>query len=541
MKDLTSLSNKAGKETITESILRIVTGVFMLSVMVFLTIVSVLHTTKIEYVDGEREKAVFYDDKVILNLFLLVIGIVFFFVIRPYLKKFSFKGEVTFISLWTIFLGLIWVFSSQTAVADDSGWVTNTALQFSQGDYSAFEQDYFRYYPYQLGYVFFNEILMRIFSVFGEIEKFLFLEVINVFLLVASYISIMLINRKIFKNEMVQHFTVLFLMFSFQPIIYTGFLYGIIPGLAFALYAIYFEIMYLKESKIQYGILSAVLIALAVMVKNNYMIILVAMVLVASATLLRRKKFILDGLYIVIACVLALSINPAVKGMYEHRSGADLGDGIPKICWFAMGLSESSMAPGWYNSSCTVANFQYAGHDADIATETAKDIIKERLEYFSENPDIRKDFFFKKVTSQWNETSYESTWINKVQGSYQERGEIANKVLYVKEDKVKRFMDIHTQLIFVAVLAGIISCLGKRNIYKIIFPLIILGGFLFHFLSEGKSQYILPYFVFMAAFAPYGMFCICEFLQKGFAPVDKKFGITYKLQCVVNKVRDLDQ
>ena len=43
-----------------------------------------------------------------------------------------------------------------------------------------------------------------------------------------------------------------------------------------------------------------------------------------------------------------------------------------------------------------------------------------------------------------------------------------------------------------------------RNFLAVFFPLIILGGILYHLLGEAKSQYAVPYFIMMTGFAGYG-------------------------------------
>ena len=66
-------------------------------------------------------------------------------------------------------------------------------------------------------------------------------------------------------------------------------------------------------------------------------------------------------------------------------------------------------------------------------------------------------------------------------------------------------MDIFTQFIYAAALIGIISLFKRRDVMLCILPITVLGGFLYHMLSEGKSQYILPYYIILTAFAAVGV------------------------------------
>jgi hypothetical protein len=95
-------------------------------------------------------------------------------------------------------------------------------------------------------------------------------------------------------------------------------------------------------------------------------------------------------------------------------------------------------------------------------------------------------------------------------------------------------MDVYTQLIFVAVLIGLLACLRNKNFLSIALPLIILGGMLYHLISEAKSQYSMPYFILMVGFAAYGICIAYDFAVKRFG--DKE--IFRKIRNLPNKKGD---
>ena len=70
---------------------------------------------------------------------------------------------------------------------------------------------------------------------------------------------------------------------------------------------------------------------------------------------------------------------------------------------------------------------------------------------------------------------------------------------------MKRYMDKYAQVIFVGVLAGVISSFRRKRLLELFFPLVILGGMLFHLMSEAKSQYAIPYFILMSGYAALGI------------------------------------
>ncbi|MBQ8960769.1 MAG: hypothetical protein IJ071_06075 [Ruminococcus sp.] len=506
---------------------RWVIGVLMIFIMAVLTAASLLHTTGMEIV-GEGmgydtsvnrlrqglEVVIYYNDNIFSNIFWLAFGLIACWIVMPLMKKIPLWAELVFIGLWTAVLSYIWIHSSMCAPSEDSGMVTSASWAFAHDDFSALTGDerYFKNYSFQLGYVLFNEIIIRIAEVFGPLEDLLVLEVMNGVFLALAYVGIVLINDTVFADKRIRHITVFLLTFSAAPVIFTTFIYGIIPGFCFAVWAIYFEILFLRSEKlpkmILFGLLSAFCITIAVMIKSNNLIGLVAVCGVAFVGLFKEKRLIPNIAYIVCAVVMAVSISPIVKSSYESRSGADLGEAVPFVSWFALGMNEPSFietAPGWYNYGSTVSNFEVHGFDPDAAGEASKENIKERLKYFSENTQYRNDFFYNKFVSQWNETSYQSIWNNKVRYHYEEMHALANWACNDHEQGVKRYMDIIAQLVFFAVLFGLIFALRDKNFLALVFPLVILGGVLYHMLAEAKSQYAMPYYILMIGFAGYGL------------------------------------
>lgn len=67
-----------------------------------------------------------------------------------------------------------------------------------------------------------------------------------------------------------------------------------------------------------------------------------------------------------------------------------------------MGLNEpilSGLAPGWYNHTYTISNFEDNNFDASEASKDSVANIEERLGYFMSNPQYTNDFFYEKTVS----------------------------------------------------------------------------------------------------------------------------------------------
>lgn len=511
------------KENFFMSFCRTFIAIIVLIFMAVLTFSSLFFTTGMEIVKAEDvqdsaiyrmkeslEWVVYYSDSFFGNIIWLVICIAACFFVLPLMKRLTLSQKLVAIVTWTLYLGIFWVYSSMSAPSEDSYMVTWASSEFAKNNFDLLNDRYFSNYSYQLGYVFFNEILIRIGNSLGKPKNLIYLEIVNVIMLAAAYVGIILINKRIFKDHRVCDLTVLLLAFAAQPIIFSVFLYGIIPGITFAVYAVLFMVIYLQTDKFRYAVPSAVFMALAVMTKSNNNIVLVSLVIMTFAAMLKRKKFVRDIAYLALTLALSLSISPAICNMYENRSGVELGDSVPYVSWFALGLNEADNAPGWYNGGYTVGAMERSDFNAKEASKESIGEIKKRINYFSENPQYRHDFFYKKFVSQWNETSYQSIWNNIVRRKYKEPGKLASWICGNGQKGVKRYMDIYAQLIFAAVFIGIISCLKNKNFLSVTFPLIILGGMMYHLLAESKSQYAMPYFILMIGFAAYGLMVIYD-------------------------------
>ena len=532
-----------------EKICQYAISLVVLAFLAFLSLTSLMHTTGMEviregggietcvYSIKERiESVIYYNDSFYMNIIYFIISAALCFIIIPRSKKIPVWSMALFITIWTIVFGTIWVYSSQVLPSEDSGVVLNASVLAAQNDFSFLkDSDYFRNYSFQLGYVFFDEILIRIHNIFAPFTTALFLEVLNVVYLAFIYCALILLNKELFNDNRICAITTLIFALSPAPLVFSVFVYGVIPGLMFAVWAFYFEIKYLRTDRLRFAAIAAIFIAIAIMIKSNYLIFLIAMIMVIAIKFVSRKNFIANASFVIIAVVLSTSISPVVKYSYEKRSNIELGDSIPYASWIAMGLNETDLAPGWYNAAYTVFNFSDNNGDAKKAGKASKEDIKERVSYFAKNPQYADDFLYLKTVSQWNETSYQSLWNNQVRFQYKDKGKIANYICGNGEKSAKKWMDIIAQFVFISSSIGLLFCIKNKNVLTLILPITVFGGFLYHTISEGKSQYIMPYYILLLGFAAYGICMLYDKMSGQFKkrPVlERMFTVTDKSEKV---------
>ncbi|MDE6086842.1 MAG: hypothetical protein K2G25_00465, partial [Oscillospiraceae bacterium] len=174
------------------AIFRMVIAVFMLFALGTLIMQAFTATTGMEiilddadvvssvvqYIRKEWESVIYYQDNVLANLVFLVVGFFLLWCIKP--RRLPLWIESLVIAIWTIALGVLWVRTSQVSPTADSSTVSSAAMNFAKDNYQAITGDdrYFRNYSFQLGFVFFEEILIRIveFITKKEVNNLIFIQ-----------------------------------------------------------------------------------------------------------------------------------------------------------------------------------------------------------------------------------------------------------------------------------------------------------------------------------------------------------------------------
>ena len=482
----------------------------MLGFMAVLAVLSLLGTYSVTTGGGEGEVLSYGKDNVLLNLLLTAVFLTLLFFASRLFEKVSAKKVTVVLLTWTAILSSAFVCSAKLQPSQDAYIINFFATQAAKGDYSYYHE-YFRFFPYQLGFALYEEIFYRLFFFLlpSAPEGFagLAMQLLNVLYTAVIFFTLVKISGQIFKSERVEKITALLLFFCFQPMLFATFIYGNTPSLCFAVLSVWMYLRFAENEGTGYAVLCIVFICLAALLKLNTLICVVAIGIVWLISIIKKPSFRSAALLaLMIASVLLL--KPLPQKYYEAKMGEELGKGIPQSGWLAMGLHEGQSGPGWYDPTYTATNFITSDYDPKISGAEAKKAISERLSEFAAVPGDALRFFGKKLGSQWNEPSYESLWLNQVNKSYSSSGKLYELICKDHAETVFAFMNIFQQAVFIAFTAGLLRLLKKREINAVLLPLVILGAFLYHLLFEAKSQYALGYFLLMIPTAAYGIDCI---------------------------------
>ena len=493
--------------------------------MLYLFLSSMMSTADMSTANEMKEMITFEEDSLGLNVLLLLaflfVGGIFTLTVRRlgWLDKLPPRKLAFAVWLWVVLAGSAWVLMSMSSPTHDSLIVTRAGVAAALDEMKYLQEDYFMRFPFQSGYVLWTELWARLFDL--NHKNYIILEMINVICLAFGEWALVLTADRLFRRREVTMVTAIMLCLFIQPMIFSTFLYGNIPGFCFACLAIYLFTEYLARDRWGWLAGAGACLLVSITLKLNNMILLVAMCIILLAHLLRGKP-LRRALALILLCAAIIPLSNAPQWYYEKRLDKELGEGIPMTSWLAMGLNESLIAPGWYNGKYTVTNFHAVDMDTDAASERSKEEIRKRLEHFREDPEDARGFFEEKILSQWNETTFQSIWTNQVRGQFMSRVGFAKYACEEEEGKVKAVMDLGVQFIYFGMLAAAIYLLfeqiNKKETRRAVepalylIPLIFLGGFLYHALFEAKSQYVITYVTLMIPYAAWG---ICRLFSDG--------------------------
>lgn len=474
-----------------------IVAILCTAIIGFLLIASLFFTTEIS--SNTLEIAVYHRDNVVIHI-VCIVGICIIIMKTVRMENLQSNKLRNISLLYTTVSGYILIIIANVIPGADQLNVLSCAYQMVNGDYSCLQTGgYLSYYPHQLGLAGYFSLYMLI---AGD-KSYMLIQFFNVIALVVTQYCLYSICDMIFKNERTKHLAMI-MMPLFTPLLfYVVFVYGTIVGLMFSMAAIFFEYRFFQSRKPLDGILSAVFIALGVLLRNNYLIVLIAMVLFYFMdTVLEKSR--LSILILCAAILLSWGSGKAIRLVYSFASGIEATGSVPATAFIAMGLQEGSKAPGWYNEY-TIRLFKECGYDTELTSAEARKNITESLKAFASNPKNAVKFFYYKITSMWNDPTFQGFWIIEVRDNKLEGSNFGRSM---KEGKLRHaltgLMNIYQSIVLFGVLMWFL--LGYHSIERnqLILAVIFLGWFIFHLMWEAKAQYAVSAFVLLIPYAADG-------------------------------------
>ncbi len=445
-------------------------------------------------------------ESVIKNIVVLLISVLLtFFVgkLSVFMRNKRVRGIVLMVSCVLMSAGSIfWVCGLHSVPVGDQKIVFDFASVFNNGEYYGLERgQYIAIYPQQLGLV---TLLRPFVKLVGENNYFAFQLMVALLVWLIPFAGTMIVRMISQDNPRVELFYQVFVLTCFPIYGYTAFVYGDLIALPFVMLGIWGYLSCMKKFRVWKLVCLALTMGLAVTLKTNMLIVMVAMILVAIIQFIvgNGKK----NLWIAAATGMGvLLFSLSVKAIYapHYEEGAE---GIPASSWIAMGLSDNEQGPGWYNIYA-LDMFYRADYDAGLANEIAKQDIRDRLAAYLANPEYMVDFFSRKMNTQWNAPMYQSVvMVN--QQIVKEQNRAIHEICYrgTLGKMIEKYMKAYQLLMYAGILFLMISGWNRENhLEDYVLLVAVFGGFLFTMIWEAKTRYAFPYLVMMIPYMAMGV------------------------------------
>lgn len=418
--------------------------------------------------------------------------------------------------VWTLIytvMALYLVLNVDTRLRDDALAVRSAAVKVLNGDYDPFAKGgYIRMYPHQLGLMLYDMLVYR----FSENRITPFLA--NFALVLGIQYLIWRIADTVFHSPSVNLVT-MGLSFGFLPqFFYILFVYGTIPGLFFILLAFYNGLRYAKEGSPGRLLAAALSGGIAVILRKNYIIGVAALAIFLFLRALESEKKGRFAGAICLILVCAVVPNRLLLNAVEAKTGCDLHNGVPNSLFIAMGTDLSNdhfRGPGWYNQY-NRNTYLEMDEDGKAAEAVGWQKVADNWNAIREEPVRALRFFAKKVVTTWCDPEFQSVW----SGPLERRGQYAHtpllKSIY-RGGIAERLLNLVCKCVVLPIwlfAAGYLPAFHKKNRDWELFYLFLIGGMLFHFVWETKSQYVYPYLFCLIPFAAYALVQAVRWMRK---------------------------
>lgn len=479
-------------------------GLISIALIGFVLIANLIRTCHIDS-DEKISFSSAYSYLILIPVILLIIFL-YIHIAKSFDAVFIFKAA----AITYIIAGAFIIFNSGDFLHGDASTVWNIAYKFLHHDFTALNKDgYIGYFPYQLGLVTYD-LILHIFT--HNVNVFFTLNLLYV--LIINWFGYK-ITSELFDNIIISKL-VIFLEFAFLPqLFFIMFAYGTIPGFCCLVISFYYCIRIYKEYRLRDTLLLILFSSLAVLLKPNYKIGIMAMIIILILKQAKSKMAATPPIkYVLISAILlactALPCNLLTLS-YSKLCGIQIDSGIPITSFIAMGTDLDNQVirgPGWYDNSIR-AIFSDAGCDSAAASKISIDKIKNNIKASTSEPKRAASFYWRKITSTWCDPFFQSLWSGP---GYNGKVSRHLQSLYCGW-KAQKLASLFCKAYVVIILT---SSLGfalmhrKQYPFSNVFYLYFIGGFIFHLISETKSQYVYMYVFSMLPLAAYQLNIIAE-------------------------------
>lgn len=504
---------------------QIVFGIFAI-IIIYLFSLSIFSTCMVADTQNIFKHSFYLKDNFLIHVISISILLCLGLCVKKNKNKirsvFSHKLEKVLVAAY-VGLGICFVLFFRLYPIADQGEILKIAGQMANADFSEFQVGgYMSTNPHQNGLL----LYVYLFYVFFRQNTYLVLQIFNIFFLVGSFWCILRSFKLIYGMEDTQISENVLLLgyLLFLPVFfYITYIYGTLPGLFFALLAILFQLKYDRYTKFTQMLGAVLCITISIIFKSNYLIFGIAMIIYAIYRALSKRLCKRELVFCALLVIILLGGKKATNEIMTQITGVPVNDGSPMISYVAMGLQDCAVAPGWWNGYNWNV-YKENGYDSGLAKTAAEEVVAKRIKVFCNAPAAGVRIFIKKIASGWNNPTFQGLDILRGrEGRNVCWGQIAQtargKVLHV-------YMNLYHSFVLFGVVCWIWKKRNNHRFSELMFPMIVVGGFIFHLFWEMQCSYTLPYFLLLIPYSMKGYNFLLDYILNRLER--QKYQITFR-------------
>ena len=499
-----------------ERVLRNVFEILCLSVFIFLFVTS-LFVTVIGDLNSGRDTYYFVSQ----SIFRSVLKILIYFILLNFgqfvFKKISRKVPLHFLaicfSVYAMLVSFYFIHTLHVEPWADAGICFGLADAFNKGIFTSFEVGgYVGIFPHQLGLITVERILLYLFGTRYEVLQYILIPLIGLFVYSGFRVTFLMS-----KENIGACFAYFWAVSTFLPLfLYVTMPYGDLPSACLVIFAFWMILENNKCPKWWKCLFTFVSLSLAVLIRQNTIIFLIAFGVMEIVRFGRRKKESIQLLLILL--LVPILTHFSIQIIY-HEYLKDTSAVAPKLAWVSMGLTYET--DGWWNDFIYRV-MEESGYNKEVASEISGEDIRQQLEHYKEQPYMMLRHLYRKAQIQWNAPMLQG--FNLVPVNIKD-GTVSQQLFWGKlRGYAEKYMDVQQSFLYLCLIVYLVAGLldKKRDIVQYGTLIGVYGGFLFTMIWETKTRYAFPYIIISLPYSAVGFEKMSRFLVGKLMPAVKR-------------------
>ena len=321
---------------------------------------------------------IFTNDKLSTIISIPILLLIYYIV-----KKLNIKNYAMFIFVLALLIRIVSIIYLKVEIVDDFKTMLEASKMLIKGNISFINNFYFKYFSYQLGHVFYQALLLKIYS------SVLFLKIVNSITTSLIVLFIYLISKKLFKEETARFISLVYLLYFYPLYLNSVLTNQHIPAL---LYLIIIYLLFNKKSSIKLYIIIGVLLSLSNFLRTESIVFTMGILIYNLISITKNNyKTIIKNISLMFIIYFALNTLISSVALISPIN-MKLKNNAP-LWKFYCGLSYKHN--GLYNAEDEQVFFN---------SNNQKELLKERIK--EENIKIPV-LFLKKEVILWTQTNYD--------------------------------------------------------------------------------------------------------------------------------------